>query len=129
MLCVGNSEQRERGVGDNLRRRGQGEGEKTSVFFFKSVFPKNKKLSYRGNQGGTAATGRNMAAMVSSQGKQLWDAARDGKLPEVGALLSKPNSRSFVDWKNPDRVNVPRRLPLSLLLCCVSVNILDYIST
>ena len=125
MLCVGNSKQRERGVGDNLRRRGQGEGGKTSVFFFK--FSLNKKTELQREPGGTAATGRNMSDVVSSQGKQLYDAARNGKLPEVGALLSKPNSRSFVDWKSP--VHAPRRLPLSLLLCCVSVNILDYIST
>ncbi len=70
-----------------------------------------------------------MAAVVSSQGKQLYDAALDGKLPQVRALLSKPDARSFVDWKNPDVVHVPRRLPLSLLLHCVPVNILDYISS
>ena len=33
MLCVGNSKQRERGVGDNLRRRGQGRGKKHQFFF------------------------------------------------------------------------------------------------
>ena len=49
MLCVGNSKQRERGVGDNLRRRGEGEGERTSVFFL-NLLKKTKKLSYRGNQ-------------------------------------------------------------------------------
>ena len=79
--------------------------------------------------GGSAATGRNMAAVVISQGNQLYDAAKNGKLPEVGALLSKPNARSFVNWENPDMVCVPRRLPLSLLLHCVSVNISDSVST
>ena len=102
-------------------------GGKNISFFFKICFPEKQKTELQREPGGTAATGRNMSDVVSSQGKQLYDAAQNGNLPEVGALLSKPNSRSFVDWK--DSVHAPRRLPLSLLLCCVSVNILDYIST
>jgi hypothetical protein len=103
------------------------EGKK--MFFFMCFFFEKKQRSVLRELGGTAATGRNMSDVVSSQGKQLWHATLHGNLPEVRALLSKPDARSFVDWKNADWVNVPRRLPLSLLLCCVSVNILDYIST
>jgi hypothetical protein len=59
-------------------------------------------------------------------GRQLYDAAEDGNTSDVAALLSNPEARSFINWQK--RLHVPRRLPLSLLLHCVSVNILAYIS-
>ena len=63
-----------------------------------------------------------MGSGWSNGGRQLYDAARDGNLLKVVALLSNPEGRSFINWQ--DEVACPPYRPLSLLLHSVAVNIL-----